>query len=465
MSQTIVVPLDGSDLAERALPWAAALARATGNSVTLIQVIPWPLPGQYGPWGLYVSDDLAERIRAETGNAARDYLERLRQQLASDGVEAHTAVELGSVVETILDAADEHGASAIAIGTHGHGGLTRFMIGSVAQQLVQQALIPVLVVRSKASAEARLGRVLVGLDGSSLSESALELACGMAPQGSTLILARIIEPIEIAISSGAEAGVIVDSRSTQQSVAEAEAYLARQSEALSHAGIASEQVVLVGRASSELRNLARERHADLVVMSTHGRTGLDRLMLGSVADDLVRHAEQPVFMVSARALAARMVGPFSVRDVMTNDIASVGRDEALLSIVRKLLRRRVSGAPVTDADGILVGVISEHDLVSWHARFIAETGRDESLLDPAEYHRRLEGETAGSIMTSPAIAIEADAPLSGALHLFVHRRLRRLPVTHAGKLVGIVTRSDVLRAIDRREAVVAAADASAGTGV
>jgi nucleotide-binding universal stress UspA family protein/predicted transcriptional regulator len=297
----------------------------------------------------------------------------------------------------------------------------------------------------------------VPVDGSTLTESAIELATQLAAADTTLVLTRVVEPVEIAATSGVEAVAVVDWRSTEELTAEAEQYLARLAEALTRSGIRTESVVRTGRTASELRNVASERGVDLIVMSTHDRSGFDRVVLGSVADDLARHANQPVLLVSARALTAHMMDPFVVRDVMVRDVAAVTEDEALTSVVRKLLRRRVSGAPVVNAQGALVGVISEHDLIEWHSRFIAETGRNEALLDPKVYRDRLDTETVRSIMSTDLISIESDAQLAAAAHLLVEHRLRRLPVTHAGRLVGIITRSDVLGAIERRETGVIAA--------
>ena len=116
-----------------------------------------------------------------------------------------------------------------------------------------------------------------------------------------------------------------------------------------------------------------------MVMATHGHTGASRVLLGSVADRVVRHAELPIFLVSARALAARAVGPRTVRELMTRDLATLRDDESIGAALRKLLRRRVSGAPVVDAAGKLVGVISEHDLLEWQAAELERLTRDPGI--------------------------------------------------------------------------------------
>ena len=165
-----------------------------------------------------------------------------------------------------------------------------------------------------------------------------------------------------------------------------------------------------------------------------------------MADHVVRRSERPVLLVSARALAARVTGPFAVRDVMTREPATVQEDEPLVAVLRKLLRRGVSGAPVVNAAGELVGVISEHDLLEWQANLVDALAR-RSTVAPAEYARRLETETARQMMSQPPTTIDEAAPLSAAIRLFRERRLRRLPVTRDGRLVGILSRADVLKAM------------------
>jgi CBS domain-containing protein len=198
--------------------------------------------------------------------------------------------------------------------------------------------------------------------------------------------------------------------------------------------------------ADQILTAAHECTADLIVLSTHGRTGPQRRALGSVADELVRRAPLPVLLVSTRALAARAAGPYSVRDVMTRDLAVVATDEPLSSVLRKLQRRRVSGVPVVDAAGSLVGIISESDLLVQEADLLKALTR-EPWLDAAADARRLDTQTAAQIMSHPAITIEESAPLATALRLFVERRLRRLPVTRQGRLVGKLSRSDVLKVL------------------
>jgi CBS domain-containing protein len=135
-----------------------------------------------------------------------------------------------------------------------------------------------------------------------------------------------------------------------------------------------------------------------------------------------------------------------VRELMTRDLAMLRDDESIGAVLRKLLRRRVSGAPVVNAAGKLVGIISEHDLLEWQAAELERLTKDPGL-DPQELARHLETESVGALMSHPAVTIESTASLASALHLLLERRFRRLPVVEDGRVVGILSRSDVLKAM------------------
>jgi CBS domain-containing protein len=127
----------------------------------------------------------------------------------------------------------------------------------------------------------------------------------------------------------------------------------------------------------------------------------------------------------------------------------VREDESLEVVLRKLLRQRATGVGIVDSRGDLVGIISERELTDWHDRVVADLARQEAPA-PGEYARRLRTMTAASIMVRPGPALDASTPLGRATHLFRERGVARLPVTREGRLVGILTRTDVLRAMAAR---------------
>jgi CBS domain-containing protein len=147
--------------------------------------------------------------------------------------------------------------------------------------------------------------------------------------------------------------------------------------------------------------------------------------------------------------------PMKVRDVMTSEVVSVPRATPLKDLARVFSERRISGAPVADEDGKVVGVVSEADLVA------KQVGRPLSRRTPLDWifgerpspweQRTRAATTAGEAMSAPAITIDADRPLREAAALMVDRGVNRLPVMEAGRLVGIVTRADLVRAYLRRD--------------
>jgi nucleotide-binding universal stress UspA family protein/predicted transcriptional regulator len=459
MPQRLLVPLDGSELGEAALPLAASLARERGLGLVLARSVPWPNAMLAGD-GEYLAPAVYEEVISSEQEAAGEYLEAVRGRLAEAGLAVETAVRQGPTVENLLDLADELGVFAVAMATHGRGGMKRLVLGSVAEQLIHQATVPVLLVRVKdgvaqAPPPHGLRRLLVPLDGSGLAARALDAARELAGPATELLLLRVVPSVMEFVSNTDLATNRLDDEATDRLLAEAQAYLDGVAAPLTAAGRAVRTLALVGDPSETVLQAGYEQLCDLVVMATHGHSGASRLLLGSVADRVVRHAELPVFLVSARALAARTVGPRTVRELMTRDLATVREDEPIGAALRKLLRRRVSGAPVVDAAGALVGVISEHDLLTWQAAELERLSKDPDL-DPRELARRLETELVSTLMSKPAVTVEQSASLPAALHLLLEHRFRRLPVVADGRLVGILARADVLKAMAQQWETLAA---------
>ncbi len=446
MRQPLLVPLDGSDHAEAVLPWAVRLARVRDWQIYLVQAARLPTLPSSGMLGEEMSPELYEQILNAETEGATAYLNEVRQRLIGEVPDIQIVVRAGTAEEVILDLADELGVAAIAMASHVHSGLMRVLLGSVAERIIHHATVPVLVVRATSDHPApapALDRILVPLDGSTLAERALDLAGELVADGGTLILVRADQPVEQVVPQSEGMVLFEDREATAEAVSLDQDYLKRIAAERSRPGLTIVTVTTLDDAPDAILKAAPEQQANLIVMSTHGHTGPMRMILGSVADRVVRHAEVPVLLVSARALAARVVGQAAVRDIMTRDLTTVGADESLIVAIRKLLRRRVSGAPVVEADGTLVGVLSEGDLLAWQTR-LAKTLIEEEALEPSEYARRLSTETVRSVMAHPATTIPETASALEAIELFRDRGLGRLPVVSEGKLIGIVTRSDVL---------------------
>jgi nucleotide-binding universal stress UspA family protein/CBS domain-containing protein len=452
MQRTLLVPLDGSEVSEASLPWAVTLARARGQSLTLVRVTDYPrlvseewLPGT-------TTTNVYDRVLAADRAEAVRYLETVRSRLADTGLTVDVVNSSGNPSVALLDLADELGAEAIVIATHGRGGFKRLVLGSVAMQLVSHASVPVFLVRACAPElrrEAALGRLLVPLDGSILASRALEIAQDVALPGATLVLVRVV-PWRQGVLGNGEAERQLDVEAAAYGVTQAGSYLRRIAAPLREAGFSVETQVVESESTATIsRHLAVAAdvwNVDAIVMSTHGHGGVTGWLLGSVADEVARSADRPVLLVSPRVLAARTTHQLRVGDVMTRDVMAVREDESLLVALRRLARRPATGTPVVEGDGRVVGVVSQRDILAWHERTVDALARL-SVPAPEEYRRRLQSEQVRSVMTTPPTTVEETATLASALALLQARGVHRLPVTRDERLVGILTGSDILLAL------------------
>src|SRR3954469_14474483 len=203
MSQPVLVPLDGSELAESVIPWAVALARACDWQICLVQAARLPTSPDDGLLGAgyapAVYEDVLEAEEAED----TAYLRDVRRRLLADVPDVLIAVRVGDAEHVVLDLADELGAAAIAIASHGRSSLMRMLLGSVAERIIHHATVPVLLVRARPHHSVpapSLERVLVPLDGSPSSERALDIAAEVVAERGSLVLMRATEAVQEAVS-------------------------------------------------------------------------------------------------------------------------------------------------------------------------------------------------------------------------------------------------------------------------
>jgi CBS domain-containing protein len=149
-----------------------------------------------------------------------------------------------------------------------------------------------------------------------------------------------------------------------------------------------------------------------------------------------------------------IISDVRVEDLMTTDVVTVAPDTPLREVADALIEHRISGAPVRDADGRIVGVVSQSDIIWKELRMAPETGGPIARLLDRAYgdDQRTSAITAADAMTSPAIAIEPDASVASAARSMIEHLINRLPVVADGRLVGILTRSDLVRAFSRPDA-------------
>jgi len=301
MFGTIVIPLDVDESMEHALPLAVALARRMGDRALLLSVVP----------GLDELSGLAEdhesdllRLQAQRQSEAEKHLGKVRARTVPAEVEAATSVQVGAVAETILDAAREKRAGLIAIATHGRVGPERWFLGSVADRVVRTSPIPVLLVRPGEAGGAPSAvptDILVPLDGSTAAEAALPLASELATAlGASITLIRTIPTGWWTAGSGMYASGMSTGTPDLITAVEndARAYLEATAVNLRTTGVEVRTSLALFRAPDlQVEEEAAGCMAPLVVMTSHGRSGVRRTLLGSVTDRIVRSATTPVVVV------------------------------------------------------------------------------------------------------------------------------------------------------------------------
>jgi nucleotide-binding universal stress UspA family protein len=297
--RSIAVPLDGSKLAEQALPVAAAIAQAARARLRLVLVhqLP-PPPADQASAKLYVSVEVAVR------KSQRAYLRGLATRLGETwGIKVTTVSPTGPVAETLTDWIHEAEPDLVVMTTHGRGAIGRALLGSVADRLVRTLEVPIILLRPEAEAPAQPSGwsprgIVVGLDGSRLSEAALPPALELARLfRAPVTLLQVIVPLAVGVDPPLAFPTGFDERLTEALRGQAQDYLDSLAGSLRKDGIEVSGVARISwNAAGALLELAPE-HAGLLAIATHGRGGLKRLVVGSVADKLVRGAQVPVLVV------------------------------------------------------------------------------------------------------------------------------------------------------------------------
>jgi nucleotide-binding universal stress UspA family protein len=292
----LLVPLDGSPLAALALPAAGVLARRAGATVHLASVLPGP------PRYPHITPDVARTIEHEAQERVSSYLAAEATTLTTcRGLDVRYAVLDGSPPEALADYARRNAIDLIVMTTHGRSGLGRFWLGSVADRLIRGTRTPVLLLRSREQPQhTDFGHLLVALDGSATGQVVLDVALALASlyHEARFSLVEVTEaPIiasgDLAIYPDQIYGQVLDE---QQALAKTTLeQLAAQPRAL---GIETTVYAPIApSAGAYIVELAYKLDSDLIVLGTHGRHGLPRLLLGSVADKVIRGAATPILIV------------------------------------------------------------------------------------------------------------------------------------------------------------------------
>jgi nucleotide-binding universal stress UspA family protein len=279
MPQKILVALDGSRPSESVLPYVASLMKVIDADLTLYRVVP---PGSP-----------AERQKA------RAYLERVAGKLRRRGAFVDVAVAAGKPAEEITEFAGHEGYDLVALASRRKKGLKRVVLGSVAEEILRRSPVPVLVTAARpaeAPSPAPPRSIVVPQDGSHRSAAVLVPVAALAKAaGAKISFVTVVSPTE---------------REELPVETAAHTLFSRQ-KALQEEGLDVEIGILFGNPVDEILRFAEARHADLLAVATHGRTGLERWRYGSVTEALLRKSQVPLLVV--RSLAQARTGALGPR--------------------------------------------------------------------------------------------------------------------------------------------------------
>lgn len=276
MLKKILLALDGSENAERALPWAKRLSSREKALVVLVRVVPY----------VGTTDELETRLRE-----AREYLQGAERELNYAGVPTKVLVRKGIASHVIPHVAEREGCDLILMTTRGGSPVKRWAIGGVTEQVMRTSLIPVLPVRSQMALprQGHVRRLILPVDGSTLAESGVSWAARLAQAlKAKMLFVHVIPP-----------GALVAGSRTERRFQALSKRIRRVCDLLQKSGVPARFVLQHGDAAERIVQVADQN--DLILTTTHGRGGFKRWIFGSVAEKLIHHSLVPVLVYKTSA--------------------------------------------------------------------------------------------------------------------------------------------------------------------
>ena len=316
MYKRILVPLDGSTRAESALPVASRIARASGGSVMLVQVATIPVLYGTSLAAAYTPDLIEAEI-----NGAEDYLKSLAQSETLAGIKTETSALFGAVAQIILSVATSYNIDLIVMTSRGKTGMKRWVLGSVAQKLTRHSPMPVLVLREAGTMlpgprpDSGPLRALVTLDGSALAKTALEPAAQMvaalaAPGHGALHLLRVVRPPQLDEKKlSPEKVASLKSAALHKAITYMHAIVTHLREgplgalnlAITWSVVPDDDtagtIMHVAEGGEDAEGAGVPGRCDLIAMATHGRSGFQHWVLGSVTERVLGATRLPLLIV------------------------------------------------------------------------------------------------------------------------------------------------------------------------
>jgi nucleotide-binding universal stress UspA family protein len=299
MYNKVVVPLDGSELAEGVLPHVAALIRDRESQVHLLSVAPtmrgvkWPIVD------LHRGEEERQRVKQEL----EKYLRAAAKKLEPVSADVQTSVRFGRPADEILAFASDISADLIATSAHGRSGISRWVFGSVADRLLRGATCPMLLVRAGQSRlQPMYQRILVPLDGSELAEQILPYVKALIRSNHTRIflvsiLTTGLGDRTVTLLTSYPPGLQLATTALHHAEIELRSYLRSVAAVLRDQGAVVNVAVRQGSPTDEILDYAATVEADLISMTTHGLSGPSRWVYGNVAGQVLQGAQSPVLLV------------------------------------------------------------------------------------------------------------------------------------------------------------------------
>jgi len=282
----LLVALDGSELSERAIPYAQAIAKTRGSEVILFTV------------SIASVEQLDRPMKA--------YLELKAKELQSQDIKASSAIAYGNVPDEIVGFADKNNIDLVIISTHGYSGIKRWVLGSVARKVLYGTSVQVLLVKSKAPKvpKVELKKLLLPLDGSPFSESPIPSVEQLTEgTGAETVLTLVSEPPLVPSYGDHPINPTWEKHrdtlwaETKQQASE---YLKMMETRLNKQGMKVKSQVIpgeLGRVAETILQAAQKEKVDLITMATHGRSAVSRWVYGGVANRIVEQSVQPVLLI------------------------------------------------------------------------------------------------------------------------------------------------------------------------
>lgn len=285
----ILLATDGSEFSEGAVREAIGLAKRCSSKLNAISVI------ETNPEYSSIAPQLVEKSE----KAARSHLEGVQARAKKEGVECGIVLYEGeNSYRFIADEAEKLKSTMIVMGRRGRKGFRRLVMGSTTAWVIGHAPCSVLVVPRAALVSFK--NVLVATDGSKYSAAAASEAIGIAKLNKSKLTVIAVVPAEIAMPTDIEFGVGVMEKVADQMMREAEKNAKTVKDAAQKEGVDVQAFIMTGRPADAIIETAKEKGADLIVVGSHGRTGLDRLLMGSVAERVIVLSGSAVLVVKGK---------------------------------------------------------------------------------------------------------------------------------------------------------------------